>query len=94
MTGLTTYAIPFCYDFVKKSLGNKTPEYTASDLFSGHGYSGNDGFSGTKPPDNAFLFTVCGITVLVELFWKILALFVNFITFFMQKVKLKVKSLE
>ena len=45
---------------------------TASDLFSGHGYSGNDGFSGTKTPDDAILFTVSGITVLVELFWKIL----------------------
>ena len=45
---------------------------TASDPFSGHGYSGNDGFSGTKTPDDAILFTVSGITVLVELFWKIL----------------------
>ena len=41
---------------------------TASDLFSGHGYSGNDGFSGTKNPDDAILFTVSGITVLVEFF--------------------------
>ena len=30
---------------------------TASDLFSGHGYSGNDGFSGTKPLDDAISFT-------------------------------------
>ena len=45
---------------------------TASDLFSGHGCSGNDGFSGTKTPDDAILCTVSGITVLVELFWKIL----------------------
>ena len=42
--------------------------YTASDLFSGHGYSGNDGFSGTKPLDDAILFTNSGITALVELF--------------------------
>ena len=42
---------------------------TASDLFSGHGYSGNDGFSGTKTPDDAILFTVIGITVLVKLFF-------------------------
>ena len=41
---------------------------TASDLFSGHGYSGNDGFSGTKPLDDAILFTNSGITALVELF--------------------------
>jgi len=39
---------------------------TASDLFSGHGYSGNDGFSGTKTPDDAILFTVSGITAIVE----------------------------
>ena len=50
----------------------KGNERTASDPFSGHGYSGNDGFSGTKTPDDAILFTVSGITVLVELFWKIL----------------------
>ena len=35
-------------------------------------FSGNDGFSGTKTPDDAILFTVSGITVLVELLWKIL----------------------
>ena len=46
----------------------KSTEYTASDLFSGHGYSGNDGFSGTKPLDDAILFTNSGITALVELF--------------------------
>ena len=31
--------------------------------------SGNDGFSGTKTPDDAILFTVSGITVLVEFFF-------------------------
>ena len=41
---------------------------SASDRFSGHGYSGNDGFSGTKPLDDAILFTNSGITALVELF--------------------------
>ena len=45
-------------------LGNTT----ASDPFSGHGYSGNDGFSGTKPLDDVILFTNSGITALVELF--------------------------
>ena len=49
-----------------------TKLYTASDLFSGHGYSGNDGFSGTKPLDDAILFTNSGITALVELFLEIL----------------------
>ena len=29
-------------------------------------YSGNDGFSGTKNPNGAILFTVSGITDLVE----------------------------
>ena len=42
---------------------------TASDLFSGHGYSGNDCFSGTKPLDDAILFTNSRITALVELFF-------------------------
>ena len=41
---------------------------TASDRFSGHGYSGNDRFSGTKPSDNAIIFTNSGITIIVELF--------------------------
>ena len=53
-------------------LSRKLMLNTASDPFSGHGYSGKDGFSGTKTPDDAILFTVSGITVLVELFWKIL----------------------
>ena len=59
---------------------------TVNDLYNGDRFSGNDGFSGTKTPDDAILFTVSGITVLVELFSKISALFVNFLTFFMQKV--------
>ena len=45
---------------------------TVNDRYSGDRFSGNDGFSGTKTPDDAILFTVSGITVLVELFWKIL----------------------
>ena len=44
---------------------------TGNDCYSGHGYSGIDRYSGTKTPDDAILFTVSGITVLVELFWKI-----------------------
>ena len=42
--------------------------YTGNDRYSGHGYSGIDRYSGTKTPDDAILFTVSGITVLVELF--------------------------
>ena len=56
-------------------------------------FSGNDRFSGTKNPDDAILFTVSGITVLVELFWKILTLIVNFLTFFMQKVMIYEKNM-
>ena len=41
---------------------------TVNDRYSGDRFSGNDGFSGTKTPDDAILFTVSGITVLVELF--------------------------
>ena len=33
---------------------------------SGHGYSGIDRYSGTKNPDDAILFTVSGITAIVE----------------------------
>ena len=42
---------------------------TVNDRYSGDRFSGNDGFSGTKTPDDAILFTVSGITVLVELFF-------------------------
>ena len=45
-------------------------QITASDRFSGHGYTGNDPFSGTKPSEDAILFTNSGITVIVELFWN------------------------
>ena len=39
---------------------------TGNDRYSGHGYSGIDRYSGTKNPDDAILFTVSGITALVE----------------------------
>ena len=39
---------------------------TDNDRYSGHGYSGIHRYSGTKPPDDAILFTVSGITGLVE----------------------------
>ena len=41
---------------------------TDNDRYSGHGYSGIDRYSGTKTPDDAILFTVSGITAIVELF--------------------------
>ena len=52
--------------FVRTSKRTITNTNTASDPYSGHGYSGNDGFSGTKTPDDAILFTVSGITAVVE----------------------------
>ena len=42
--------------------------YTGNNRYSGNGYSGIDRYSGTKNPDDAILFTVSGITILVELF--------------------------
>ena len=39
---------------------------TGNDRYSGHGYSGIDRSSGTKNPDDAILFTVSGITTIVE----------------------------
>ena len=49
---------------------------TGNDRYSGDPFSGNDGFSGTKTPDDAILFTVSGITAIVEqkirIFTKIL----------------------
>ena len=39
---------------------------TGNDRYSGHGYSGIDRYSGMKPPDDAILFTVSGITAIVE----------------------------
>ena len=41
-------------------------ENTGNARYSGHGYSGIDRYSGTKPPDDAILFTVSGITAIVE----------------------------
>ena len=50
---------------------------TGNDRYSGDRYSGidrfsgNDGFSVTKNPDDAILFTVSGITAIVELFFEL-----------------------
>ena len=55
---------------------------TVNDRHSGDRFSGNDGLSGTKNPDDAILFTVSGITVLVELFFgkfgHFLSIFLHF----------------
>ena len=42
---------------------------TGNNRFSGDRFSRNDGFSGTKTPDDAISFTVSGITVIVKLFF-------------------------
>ena len=39
---------------------------TGNDGYSGNRYSGNDGYSGLNPPDDAILFTVSGITAIVD----------------------------
>ena len=40
--------------------------YTDNNGYSGDRYSGNDGYSGLNPPDDAILFTVCGITAIAD----------------------------
>ena len=39
---------------------------TENDVYSGDLYSGNDGYSGLNPPDDAILFTVSGITAIAD----------------------------
>ena len=56
--------MPFDTEFMDKYL--HLLYNTGNDRYSGHGYSGNDRFNGTKPPDDAILFTVSGITAIVE----------------------------
>ena len=58
---------------------------TGNDRYSGHGYSGIDRYSGTKNPDDAILFTVSGITVLVELFLEDFGTFCQFSYIFYAK---------
>ena len=43
---------------------------TGNYRYSEHGYSGIDRYSGTKNPDDAILFTVSGITAIVEFFFR------------------------
>ena len=45
---------------------SKALHITVNDVFSGDLYSGNDRFCAQKPPDDAILFTVSGITAIVE----------------------------
>ena len=66
---------------------------TVYDRYSGDRFSGNDGFSGTKNPDDAILFTVSGITVLVKLFLENFGTFCQFSYIFMQKVMIYEKNM-
>ena len=52
---------------------------TVNDRFSGDHYSGNDHFSGPKPPDDAILFTVSGNTVIADKKLQILMYFLPFL---------------
>ena len=61
---------------------------TGNDRYSGHGYSGIDRFSGTKTPDDAILFTVSGITAIVEQKFRKFQLKVIKDLFYFQKNKM------
>ena len=39
---------------------------TGNNGYSGNRYSGNVGYSGLNPPDDAILFTVSGITAITD----------------------------
>ena len=43
---------------------------TGNDVYSGNRYSRNDRYSRLKPPDDAILFTVSGITTIAEKNWR------------------------
>ena len=45
---------------------NRESASTDNDGYSGDRYSGNDGYSGLNPPDDAILFTVSGITAIAD----------------------------
>ena len=61
---------------------------TGNDRYSGHGYSGIDRYSGTKTPDDAILFTVSGITAIVEQKFRKFQLKVIKDLFYFQKNKM------
>ena len=73
------------HSFVFSKLNLLSRRYTVNDRYSGDRFSGNDSFSGTKPPDNAIIFTVGGITVLVELFLENFGPFCQFSFHFLCK---------
>ena len=60
---------------------------TGNDRYSVHGYSGIDRYSGMKPPDDAILFTVSGITTIVEQKFRKFQLEVIKDPFYFQKIR-------
>ena len=50
---------------------------TGNDVYSGDRYSGNDRYSGLKPPDDAILFTVSGITAIADKKLEILTIIIT-----------------
>ena len=48
------------------AFGSRSIDSTGNDVYSGDHYSGNDGYSGQNPPDDAILFTVSGITAIAD----------------------------
>ena len=56
----SNFRVPNLY---KLNLQDSSTEY---DVYSGDLYSGNDGYSGLNPPDDAILFTVSGITAIAD----------------------------
>ena len=43
---------------------------TGNDGYSGDRYSGNYGYSGLNPPDDAILFTASGLTAIADKTWR------------------------
>ena len=67
--------------FIPKSFGHTAlftfvEISTDNDCYSGHGYSGIDRFSETKPPDDTILFTVSGMPVIADKIFKKSELFI------------------
>ena len=57
---------------------------TDNDGYSGDRYSGNDGYSGLNPPDDAILFTVSGITAIADKYLEILMKMIDFLIYFLE----------
>ena len=57
----------FCREICRcRQICRQIRDCTDNDGYSGDRYSGNDGYSGLNPPDDAILFTVSGITAIAD----------------------------